>query len=61
MEKGKKGKEELEREVRRWLGSGSERPRVLTFHLHGMDVSENSRGTSQFQVRRYVYKKPSLV
>lgn len=58
MEKGSKGKAKSEREAMSWLGSGSDRPTLLTFHPLGMEASGNSRGAPPFRARRYVCKEP---
>lgn len=52
MEKGEKAKGRLVGEMRRWLSSGSERPRILAFSALGMEVPDNSGGAAHFPVRR---------
>lgn len=56
MEKGEKGKGELERGTMGWLGCGSAGSTALAFHPLGMEASENSRGAPHFRARRYVCK-----
>lgn len=52
MEKGEKGRGRLVGEMRRWLSSGSERPRMLTFSALGMGAPDSPGGASHFPVRR---------
>lgn len=52
MEKGEKGKGRLAGEMRQWLSSGPERPRMLTFSGLGMEAPDSPGGASHFPVRR---------
>lgn len=52
MEKGEKGKARLVGEMRQWLASGSERPRILTFSALGMEAPDSPGGASHFPLRR---------
>lgn len=52
MEKGEKAKGRLVGEMRRWLSSGSQRPRILAFSALGMEIPDNSGGASHFPVPR---------
>lgn len=52
MEKEEKGMVRFEGERRRWLSSGSERPRLLTFSGLGMEAPDSPGRASHFPVRR---------